>query len=297
VTGAKVIKGIEDGHIMAEFRFITPKERDELVGKLGDKVKIYESPTLLSLLLVFNAKRPPYSDIRVRQALSLAIDRWGGAETLSHDTVLKFVGGLMRPGAIMATPEDDLVKLPGFAHDIAASRAEATRLLQQAGAAGMTVHLTNRDLPQPWVPGGEYVAEAWRAIGLKVDHQKLGLKEWTKDMAAGNFDAAIDFEGDYFDDPTLQLAKWVSRDLSPVNFSGSTDRYLDALFIGQALTSDPRERLRIVREFERQALTDAYTAPILWYNRIVPTAAYVRGWNMTPSQYIGQDLADVWLDR
>jgi peptide/nickel transport system substrate-binding protein len=297
LTGAKVIKGIEDGRIMAEFRFITPKERDELVDKLGDKVKIYESATLLSLLLVFNPKRSPFGDERVRQALSLAIDRWGGAETLSHDTVLKFVGGLMRPGAIMATPEDELAKLPGFARDIAASRAEAKRLLHEAGAAGMTVHLTNRDLPQPWIPGGDYVAEAWRAIGLNVDHQKQGLKEWTKNMESGNFDTAIDFEGDYFDDPTLQLAKWVSRDLSPVNFSGSTDRYLDALFIGQALTADARERLRIVREFERRALTDAYTVPILWYNRIVPTAAYVRGWNMTPSQYIGQDLADVWLDR
>jgi peptide/nickel transport system substrate-binding protein len=297
VTGAKVIKGIEDGRIMAEFRFITPKERDELVSKMGDKVRIYESPTLLNLLLVFNPKHAPFGDVRVRQALSLAIDRWGGAEALSHDTVLKFVGGLMRPGSIMATPEDELIKLPGFAHDIAASRAEAKRLLQEAGASGMTVRLTNRDLPQPWIPGGEYVAEAWRAIGLNVDHQKQGLKEWTKNMDAGAFDTAIDFEGDYFDDPTLQLAKWVSRDLSPVNFSGSTDRYLDALFIGQALTTDPRERLGIVREFERRALTDGYTVPILWYNRIVPTAAYVRGWNMTPSQYIGQDLADVWLDR
>ena len=297
VTGEKVIAGIEADRIMAEFRFITPKERDELVEKLGDKVQIHESPTLLSLLLVFNAKRPPFADMRVRQALSMAIDRWGGAEALSHDTVLRFVGGLMRPGSSMATPEVDLLRLPGFARDIAASRSEAKRLLQEAGVAGMTVRLTNRNLPQPWIPGGDYVAEAWRAIGLTVDHQKLPLKDWTKNMHAGDFDAAIDFEGDYFDDPTLQLAKWVSPDLSPVNFSGSTDRFLDALFTGQALTTDARERLKIVREFERRAITDANTVPILWYNRIVPTAAYVKGWNMTPSQYIGQDLADVWLDR
>jgi len=84
---------------------------------------------------------------------------------------------------------------------------------------------------------------------------------------------------------------------SPANYSSSTDRYLDALYIGQAVTADQRERARIVREFERHALTQAYTVPILWYNRIVPTTANVKGWNMTPSQYIGQDLADVWLDR
>jgi peptide/nickel transport system substrate-binding protein len=149
----------------------------------------------------------------------------------------------------------------------------------------------------PWIPGGDYVAEAWRAIGLTVDQRKLNLKDWTTALEQGDFDAAIDFIGDYFDDPTLQLTKYVSRDLSPVNYSSSTDRYLDALYIGQAVTVDQRERARIVREFERHALTQAYTVPILWYNRIVPTTANVKGWNMTPSQYIGQDLADVWLDR
>jgi peptide/nickel transport system substrate-binding protein len=297
VTGSKMIQGFKDGHIMAEFRFVTPNERDDLAESLGDKLAIYESPTLLNLLVVFNTKRPPYDDTRVRQALSLAIDRWEGAEALSRATVLKFFGGLLRPGFSMATPEAELAKLPGYWRDITASRAEAKRLLAEAGMSGLTVKLTNRDLPMPWIPGGDYVAEAWRAIDLTVDQKKLNLKDWTKALEEGNFDTAIDFIGDYFDDPTLQLTKYVSRDLSPANYSSSTDRYLDALYIGQAVTTDQRERARIVREFERRALTEAYTVPILWYNRIVATTANVKGWNMTPSQYIGQDLADVWLER
>ena len=297
VTGAKMIQGFKEGRIMAEFRFITPNEHDDLLESLGDKLAFYESPTLLNLLVVFNTKHAPYDDARVRRALSLAIDRWGGAETLSRSTVLKFVGGLMRPGSSMATPEAELVNMPGFSRDIAASRAEAKRLLDEAGQSKMTVALTNRNLPMPWVPGGDYVAEAWRAIGLTVDQKKLNLKDWTKALQDEEFDAAIDFIGDYFDDPTIQLTKYVSHDLSPVNYSVSTDRFLDALFIGQAVTSDPRLRAKIVRDFERHALTEAYTVPILWYNRIVATTANVKGWNMTPSQYIGQDLADVWLSH
>jgi peptide/nickel transport system substrate-binding protein len=297
VTGAKMIQAFKDGRVMADFRFISPNERDDLIASGGDKIAIYESPTLLNLLVVFNSKRPPYDDVRVRRALSLAIDRWGGAELLSRATVLKFVGGLLRPGFSMATPEAELAPLPGYWRDAAASRAEAKRLLSEAGVPGLKVKLTNRDLPMPWIPGGDYVVAAWRAIGLDVDQAKLPLKAWTKALADGDFDAAIDFNGDYFDDPTLQLTKYVSRDLSPENYSSSTDRYLDALYIGQAVTPDPRKRAQIVREFERHALTQAYTVPILWYNRIVPTTAYVKGWNMTPSQYIGQDLVDVWLDR
>jgi peptide/nickel transport system substrate-binding protein len=296
MTGTKMIKAFQDGRIMADFRFISPNERDEVTAGRGDQVAIYESPTLLNLLVVFNTKRPPYDDVRVRRALSLAIDRWGAAEALSQKTVLKFVGGLLRPGFSMATPEAQLEMLPGYSRDAASSRAEAKRLLAEAGTGALTVKLTNRDLPMPWLPGGDYVAAAWHQIGLNVEQAKLSLKDWTDALAAGNFDVAIDFIGDYFDDPTLQLTKYVSRDLSPGNYSSSTDRFLDALYIGQAVTSDPRKRMLIVREFERQALTQAYTVPLLWYNRIVPTTANVKGWNITPSQYIGQDLTDVWLD-
>ena len=87
----------------------------------------------------------------------------------------------------------------------------------------------------------------------------------------------------------------MSRDLSPVNYSGATDRTLDAFFAGQALTTDLRQRTRSVREFERRALTEAYAVPILWWNRIIVNSSRVRGWDITPSHYLNQDLADVWL--
>jgi len=35
----------------------------------------------------------------------------------------------------------------------------------------------------------------------------------------------LDFSGDFYDDPTIQLTKYVSPDLSPVDFSGATDRF------------------------------------------------------------------------
>jgi peptide/nickel transport system substrate-binding protein len=52
-----------------------------------------------------------------------------------------------------------------------------------------------------------------------------------------------------------------------------------------------------VRDFERHALTEAYTVPLLWWNRIVATSASLKGWSITPSHFIGQDLTDVWLNR
>jgi peptide/nickel transport system substrate-binding protein len=298
VSGAAAVKAMEDGRIMAQFRSFTPAERDEMVKAAGDRLEVREGPWISYLALAFNAARPPFDDARVRRALSLAIDRWAGAQTLADTTFLKYVGGLMRPGTAISMSEAELVTLPGFSRDIAASRAEARRLLAEAGATNLRIALTNRkDVPIPYGPAGDFVAAAWREIGAQVTLEMLSTKDWQTALETGRFAVAVDLAADFFDDPTIQLARYVSRDLSPINHAGSTDRFLDALYIGQALSTDPQQRAKIVRDFERYALTAAYTVPILWWNRIVVTAEKFKGWNMSPSQYIGQDLADVWLEE
>ncbi|MBV8131173.1 MAG: ABC transporter substrate-binding protein [Alphaproteobacteria bacterium] len=298
VAGAAAVKGMESGHLMAQFRSFSPAERDEMVSAAGESIEVRESPWISYLALAFSATSPPFDDPRVRRALSLAIDRWQGAQTLADGTFLKYVGGLMRPGTAISMPEAELVKLPGFSRDITASRAEARRLLAEAGVPDLRVTLTNRkDVPIPYGPAGDFLVASWREIGVQARQEMLSTKDWQSALETGRFAAAIDLAADYFDDPTIQLARYVSRDLSPINHSGSTDRFLDALYVGQAMSTDPRARARMVRDFERHALTAAYTVPLLWWNRIVVTSEKFKGWNITPSQYIGQDLADVWLER
>jgi len=297
ITGGAVMAGYKTGRIAAEFRGVTPVQRDELVEALGDRVEVSESPWLSTLLVAFNTHRPPFDDARVRRALSLAIDRWGAAARLQGSTFLKYVGGVMRPGSSMATPEAELVAISGFAHDIAASRDEARRLLAEAGVHDLKLTVMVRDIPMPHYAGADLLAESWREIGVTTTQDRRNIWDWQKVIDGGQFDVAPDFSGDFYDDPTIQLTKFVSHDLSPVNYSGSTDRFLDALFIGQAVTSDPRQRAKIVRDFERHALTEAYTVPLLWWNRIVATSVTLKGWSITPSHFIGQDLTDVWLEH
>src|SRR3954447_10922604 len=292
-----VMKAYESGGILAEFRGVSPMQRDELSEIMNDRITVSESPWLSNLMVVFNTKRPPFNDARVRRALSLAIDRWGAADRLGSTTFLKYVGGLMRPGSAWAMPEGELAALPGFSRDIDASRAEARRLLAEAGVSELHLSLLVRGIPMPHFAAADLLTESWREVGVTTTQQRLDIWEWQKQVDRGDFDVALDFSGDFFDDPTMQLTKYVSRDLSPVNFASSQDRFLDALFIGQAMTIDQRERARIVRAFERHALTEAYTVPLLWWNRIVVTSSKLKGWHITPSHFIGQDLADVWLEQ
>jgi peptide/nickel transport system substrate-binding protein len=189
------------------------------------------------------------------------------------------------------------VNLPGFSHDIAASRAEAKELLKAAGVHNLKITLLVRKIPMPHFAGAQLLADSWRTIGVETTIDARPIGEWQNVVDQGAFDVAQDFMGDFYDDPTIQLAKYISQDLSPMNFSGSVDRFLDALFVGQAVSVDPQKRSQIVRSFEEHALQEAYTVPLLWWNRLVAVDSFVKGWSITPSHFIGQDLTDVWLDR
>lgn len=296
MEAAELVPAYKSGEIQAEFRGVSPPQRDALAAALGDNIAFSESPWLSELLVVFNTQKTPFNDARVRRALSLAIDRWGAAEKLQQTTFLKYVGGMMRPGSTMAAPEASLIELPGFSHDVASARSEAARLLAAANVYDLHLTLLVRDIPMPHFAGATLLSESWSEIGIKVTQERLNIFEWQKRVDSRDFDVAQDFQGDYFDDPNIQLAKYVSPDLSSVNFSGATDRFLDALYIGQAMTANPIERAKIVRAFEQHAFTQAYTVPLLWWNRTVALSPRLHGWSVTPSHFIGQDLTDVWLD-
>jgi len=117
-----------------------------------------------------------------------------------------------------------------------------------AGLNDLKLTVMVRDIPMPHYAGADLLAESWRQIGVTTTQDRRNIWDWQKVIDSGDFDVALDFSGDFYDDPSIQPTKFVSHNLSSVNYSGSTDRFLDALFIGQAVTSDPRQRAKIVRD-------------------------------------------------
>ncbi len=299
IAGAPMVNALAAGEVLAEFRGHSPADRDRLVKALGDKAVVQESPWVCSLVVTFNTKKKPFDDVRVRRALSLAIDRWGGAQALSKVALVRHVGGLLRPGYDLAISEKELVTMPGFSKDINASRAEARKLLQEAGVPGLTFTFTNRNVAMPYTPVGVYLIDQWRQIGVNVKHEQLETRLYlaAQQRDKPTFDAALDFNCDFMDEPNLQLLKYLSHDRSAINYAQQTDRQLDALFDKQSGELDRKKRYAVLREFEKRALEQAYTIPTIWWHRIIVTHKELKGWHITPSHYVGQDLADVWLDR
>lgn len=297
VRNTAVVPGLLGNQFMAEFRGQNPKERDQLMTDGRDRFVMHEGTWVGALMLVFNTKRKPFDDQRVRQAISLAIDRWGGSAPLSKISILKGVGGILRPGSELALPETELEKMPGWGKNIETSRAEARRLLKEAGVENLTVKLLNRNVAEPYTPAGIYVVDQLRRVGITALHEQLETKLYFDGTTSGNFDVAVEFINDPNDDPTQQFAKYVSRKLSSIGYSGQTDDKLDDLYEQQRRAVDPAARKKIVNDLERHALTTAYNVPLLWYHRIIVHDKRMQGWHFTPSHYVQQDLTDVWLAK
>jgi peptide/nickel transport system substrate-binding protein len=295
MSPAAMVNALSGRQVLAEFRGFTPNERDRIVRALGQEAKVQESSWMLHMLLTINCEKPPFNDVRVRRALTLAIDRWGGSDSLRRISQLGDVGGLVRPGSEWSATPAEMEQWTGYGRNMAANRAEARRLLKEAGQENLSFTLTNRNI-QPYTTIGVFLIDQFRQIGVRVEHQQVELAAWYAAQGAGNFQVFVDSFTQFSDDPTNVLVKYISYDRAPdVACARATDRELDALFDAQAEEVDKAKRKQLVRQFETRAMDQAYAFPILWWQRIVVMNSRVQGWWMSPTHMIYQDLRDVWL--
>ena len=143
-------------------------------------------------LITPNERRKPFDDVRVRRALLLAVDQWNGAPALSKIANVHTVGGIVFPGSPLAATKEELQKLAGFWPDIDKSRAEARRLLKEAGQEGLHFELLNRNVDQPYKYVGTWLVDQWSKIGVTATQRVQPTGPWLQAMRTGDFDVVVE---------------------------------------------------------------------------------------------------------
>src|SRR5437899_4764556 len=191
-----------------EFRGLPPAAREELVGALGDKITVQTSDWNCGLLATPNHKRKPFDDVRVRRALTLAIDRWHGAPALSKIAIMRTVGGIVFPGSPLAATQEELHQIAGFWPDIEKSRTEAKRLLKEAGAEGISFELLNRGVDQPFKYLATWLVDESSKIGLKATQRVEPTGPWFESLRSGKFEVALEGNCQSVINPVLDVSKY-----------------------------------------------------------------------------------------
>ena len=286
---------IRSGRAYVEFRNLPGPDAEAIKKQLGDKVVVQETGMSSSWGIAVNHTVKPFTDVRVRKALTLAIDRYTAGRVLFPINGLKLVGGSLRPGSEFALPEAELVKLPGFGKDAEKNRTEARRLLAEAGYPnGFKVVLKNRNIRLPFQDWGVFAIQEWRKIGVEAEHRPLETAAWFADgQDTGHFELIVSSPSTFMDDPDVWLNRYTTGDTE--NWGRFSDPRLDDLYARQARSLDPAERKKLVMEMERIVLENAHYIPGLWWTRNVVHWAKMKNYVAPPNQFSNQKLQDVWL--
>jgi peptide/nickel transport system substrate-binding protein len=291
------LNAIRGDRAAIEFRGFPPKARDDLVNALGDKITVQESDWNCNLMSTPNQKRAPFDDARVRQALTLAVDRWGGSKYLSKIAIVKTVGGVVFPNHPLAATKGELQKLHGYGADINASRALAKKLLAEAGQSGLSFEFNNRGVDQPYKVVGTWLIDQWAKIGLKVKQRVQPTPPFYATLRKKkDFDVSIDFNCQSVINPIADVTKFLGS--AGNNYGSYEDVELEQIYDKLLRSGDEAEQRTLMRQYEKRALHDqAHMSVTLWWYKINPHRSYVKGWKIAPSHYLNQQLDNVWLDK
>jgi oligopeptide transport system substrate-binding protein len=221
--------------------------------------------TLATTYLAFRANDPKFKDVRVRRALSMAVDReFITSQLLRGGQKPAFT--FIPPGIANYGP----APTPYWAAwSYERRKAEARRLLAEAGyspARPLKFEITHRNTSDPslFMPA---IQADWAEIGAQVSLQPLEGQIAYQSYRARAFQMAdAAWSGDY-DDPKTFLDQ-MRTEAGQMNYADYSNPAYDALIDQSDNEPDPVKRAAILARAEALMLADAPIIPLyFWVNK------------------------------
>ncbi|MBI2909003.1 MAG: ABC transporter substrate-binding protein [Chloroflexi bacterium] len=274
------------------FPYMTMSQAKVIQDTLSDKISFKLEVLPAWYGVAFNVTKPPWSDARLRQAVSLTFDRKRMLQVVLEGAGR--VGMAAQPPGEWTLPEDEMMKVPGYAKP---DLEGAKRLLAEAGFPNgfKTEALVKADRTSEGL--SVLFKDAVAPIGITVDLNVAEQAVFNDRQFRRAFDAYASSQGHGIGDPDVTLGDSYLTG-SGLNYSGYSNPYYDDLYLKQKQTLDVGERRKIVWEMQRILLKDVPVAIAFWANTPYAWWKDVRGFN-PPS--IGHrhsfDFTEFWLAR
>ncbi|PAW65726.1 MAG: ABC transporter substrate-binding protein [Opitutia bacterium Tous-C1TDCM] len=246
---------------------------------------IRSDPYLGSYFYRFNTRRAPFTDVRIRRALALGVDR--------QVIAAKILKGGEQP-ATAYTPPGTAGYTP--AAKVPTDFAAARQLLKAAGFEGgkglpPVEILFNTSENHKLV--AEAVQEMWRReLGVDARLVNQEQKVVLASRRAGDYQVLrSNWIGDYIDPSTFLD---IFRTDSGNNYTGWGQPDYDAALFAAARTADPAARFALFQKAEALLLEQAPIIPIYWFTHTFLKHPAVKGWNPTLLDH--HPYKHVWLE-
>ena len=256
-----------------------------------------ETASNVSENLLLNTRKPPFDNLKVRRALSFAIDRRTYTQTVHRGAAVIGASLAPKPWGVWGLLDRDLGQLPGYG-GAAAGRAQARKLLAEAGfgpSNPLKVDLVTRAIAI-YLDFAGFVVSDLKQVGVEATLKQIDTAQWHPMVTRREFQIGANLTGLGVDDPDANFYENFSCG-SPRNYGDYCNEQVGRLIDQQSQEIDAQKRLALVWQIQKKLEEDAARPTMGWRIDRFAHHPYVR--NLIPNQvtYNCCRLQEVWLDR
>lgn len=214
-----------------------------------------------SYVYSFNTKQPPFDNVKVRKALSMAVDR---------DILVEKITGQSEPKAFSPVPTtipSYQAPVPSFATLTREQSLEnAKQLLAEAGynAQNPLTFTLTYNTSENHKKIALAIASMWKPLGVKVDLQNMEWKAYVSAKSVGDYQLARSWAFGDYPEPSSILEAFTCGHVA--NESGYCDEQFDQLMVKASEASSQQQRYKLYAEAEALLGEAAPMIPLYHYN-------------------------------
>ena len=245
-----------------------PTDEIPSLTRAEDGGDFYLDEIMGTYYISLNDQEEPFTDVRVRKALSLAIDRDYVANTIMQGiytpaTALVGPGIVDNEGYFMDNANGGE---PYIGDDYEANLEEAKQLMAEAGypdGEGFPTITYSANDAGYHIPVAEYLQQAWGELGITMNIDKVEWSSFIPMRRAGDYDISRNGWSMDYNDPSNML------ELFTTNNGNNDGKYANPAFdkvIEESRVADKAAHFEKLHEAEDILMADAACIPVAYYN-------------------------------
>ncbi len=247
--------------------------------------------------IIMNVKKPPFDNVKVRLAVSHAIDRRGLVQAVHQGGAVVGASLAPKPHGVWGLLEKDLAALSGYGTP-ADEKAKARKLLAEAGITPqnpLRVEMVTRAIAI-YVDMASFVINELKQVGIEATLKQIETAQWHAMATRGEYQIGANLTGIGPDDPDANFYENYACG-SPRNYSQYCSEEVMKLIDQQSQEMDPKKRLAQVHGIQKKLEDDAARPMLDWRLDYFTVWPHVK--NLVPHQSIYNfgRMQDVWIDK
>ena len=245
---------------------------------------LVEVPELFTRAIHFNTSKPPFDNVKLRQAINHAIDKQAIVEKVLNNKAFVATGVL--PSSSSAYDKN----LKGYEFDPEKAKA----LLKEAGIEKLEFEVMVTSVTAKWM---EAMNTYLNPLGINGKINQMEGSTLLGNARAGKYEAVIFSTGGDVD-PVSFLGRFHSKNHGASgNVTLYTNPKVDQLLDEASRTIDQAKRIDLARQAEKIIVGETPWF-IFNYNKAVMIAQpHVKGLQAVPTDIDFQDLSKVWISK